>query len=53
MESEGESLKDAIGFVRVESGFYPGLSSYYAEEAQTWLNERLADREADDDADEM
>jgi len=40
-------LLNAIGFVRVESGFYPGLSAHYAQEAHKWLTNRIAAYDAD------
>jgi hypothetical protein len=40
MDSEGASAGEAIRFVQVESGFYPGLSAHYAREARKWSRGR-------------
>ena len=43
-----DGLLEAISFVRVESGFYPGLAEHYAQEAHEWLSNSLAEYEVDD-----
>lgn len=47
-EGGPDGLLEAIGFVRVESGFYPDLTAHYAQEAHKWLSNRIAEYEADD-----
>jgi hypothetical protein len=35
--------RDLVGFVRVESGFYPGLAEHFERRAAEWLERRLGE----------
>ena len=43
---------DAMGFVTVNSDFYPDLEKYYEEQKSVWCDETLLDVNGDEDEDE-
>ena len=45
----GADPDDLVDFVRVESDFYPGLSEYFEQRAQEWLQRKRRELQDEDE----